>query len=269
MVLEQSNEGSNDPTNDAVDGGPLDIWDLVVQKGEPGVEGPAGPSGPSGTIQVDGVNTVFYGQPADVINNGSPEHAFLEFYIPEGPEGPPGPPGPTGDAVATVCTALGYSTSCDLETLLLPRYALGDTGPAGGIVVHITDNGRHGLEAAPNVAYYQAPWGCQGQDIVTSVEIGAGQVNTTAHLNACLDGDSVYNAFETARDFSVLGFNDWFLPSINELALYFNYSGGVSGADYWSSSGRLSTDAWIFRQGVGGQAAAKRYSALVLPYRKF
>lgn len=38
-------------------------------------------------------------------------------------------------------------------------YAIGDTGPAGGIVFYVTEGGIHGLEAA-QVDQGYAPWGC-------------------------------------------------------------------------------------------------------------
>jgi hypothetical protein len=43
---------------------------------------------------------------------------------------------------------------------LVHIYAIGDTGPAGGIVFYITDDGLHGLEAAPADQSSGAEWGC-------------------------------------------------------------------------------------------------------------
>ena len=40
-------------------------------------------------------------------------------------------------------------------------YAIGDLGPAGGIVFYVTDGGVHGLEAAPEDQGSGA-WGCYG-----------------------------------------------------------------------------------------------------------
>ena len=44
------------------------------------------------------------------------------------------------------------------------EYAIGDTGPAGGIVFHATNGGLNGLEAAL-VDQSPAPWNCPNTDV--------------------------------------------------------------------------------------------------------
>ena len=61
-----------------------------------------------------------------------------------------------------------------------PPYEIGETGPAGGRVFHISDGGLHGLEAAP-VDLPLATWGCAGVAITKAngFALGTGLANTT------------------------------------------------------------------------------------------
>jgi hypothetical protein len=95
------------------------------------------------------------------------------------------------------------------------KYAIGGTGPAGGIVFYVTDGGTHGLEAAP-ADQGTAPWGCNGTAIpgADSHVVGAGKQNTLDILAGCKE---VGIGAKIADDYSLNGYNDWYLPSIDEL----------------------------------------------------
>lgn len=132
-----------------------------------------------------------------------------------------------------------------------PRYAIGDTGPAGGIVFHIEDGscGSHGLEAAPVDQSSGVEWGCFGTDIsgANGTTVGAGAQNTVDILAGCWESPI---AAEVAANYSLNGFNDWFLPSIGELNLmYTNLHqaglGGFASGGYWSSSEDFNNLAWV------------------------
>ncbi len=123
----------------------------------------------------------------------------------------------------------------------LPTYSLGATGPAGGFVFYVTDDGLHGYEAAP-VDQGFAEWGCNGtgSDVIAArgLRLGSGQHNTV-HIVAeylCLT-----TAADLADAYSVSGYGDWFLPSTDALELmYANLQllgqGGFAAENYWSSS---------------------------------
>jgi hypothetical protein len=119
----------------------------------------------------------------------------------------------------------------------ITRYAIGDTGPAGGIVFHITDDRTHGLEAAPTDQSTSARWGCVGSIIVgaSGVAIGTGQVNTLAIVNACGQKNI---AAKLADEYGQNGFADYYLPSRDELKLMFNrkFVLNMGPEAYWSSS---------------------------------
>jgi hypothetical protein len=125
------------------------------------------------------------------------------------------------------------------HTVIIPNlYAIGDTGPAGGIVFYITDGGLHGLEAAPS-DQADAEWGCNALSIpgALSTAIGTGVTNTAAIVAGCAD---VGIAAKLANDYSLNGFDDWFLPSyleLKELSDQRTVVGGIAlTSDYWSST---------------------------------
>ena len=130
-------------------------------------------------------------------------------------------------------------------TLPGPVYAIGDTGPAGGIVFYIIDNGLSGLEAAP-ADQGTAPWGCFGIVIpgADGFVVGTGAQNTADILAGCNEAGI---AADIADAFTLNGFADWFLPSKHELNLLFHQKavvGGFARDWYWSSSEVSSGGAW-------------------------
>lgn len=133
-----------------------------------------------------------------------------------------------------------------INDTLIVYYSVGDTGPAGGIVFYITDGGLHGLEAAPIDIYVAGDgaheWGCAGIDVsgARGTAIGTGAQNTLAILAA---GCSARYDNDVAADlvdaYSLNGFDDWFLPSKDELNALFaqkDVVGAFASTYYWSSS---------------------------------
>lgn len=137
-------------------------------------------------------------------------------------------------------------------------YAIGDTGPGGGIVFYITpdSNGLHGLEAAP-VDQGSAAWGCYGTVTgATERAIGTGATNTTIILNTILNNACATTATGIAAEVAAgyvwpNGQKDGFLPSLDELnAMFYNigpfaaapntnvgrFDTTVSDSYYWSST---------------------------------
>ena len=119
-------------------------------------------------------------------------------------------------------------------------YAIGDRGPAGGIVFYVTDGGSHGLEAA-RADSVESKWGCTGIDIsgAEGTDIGAGPPNTAAIMAGCTE---LGIAAKIASDYSLNGFDDWFLPSIGELNELYKQRvvvGGFANNYYWSSSEKV------------------------------
>jgi hypothetical protein len=143
---------------------------------------------------------------------------------------------------AAVWTALGGPST----------YAIGDAGPAGGIVFHVTDGGLHGSEAA---AVDQAPthWGCYGTTIsgANGTAVGTGEQNTIDIIAGCNE--------TTAASVAAAYGPGWYLPSKDELNLLYSQKvagvvGGFASRYYWSSSqGSDDDDAWLQYFGTGDQ----------------
>jgi hypothetical protein len=151
-------------------------------------------------------------------------------------------------------------------------YEVGDVGPAGGWVFHISDGGLHGLEAAPvdqgvdQDGGYGAEWGCYGETVpgTFGTAVGTGQANTalivahTCSINPQYGGNA-HEAANLAIAYSVNGYADWFLPSEDEAELMYrnlqvNDIGGFAGggrAYYWSSTERNDFAASVIFMGPG------------------
>jgi hypothetical protein len=192
-----------------------------------GIVGPAGPRGPVGPVGPQGLP-------------GAPGVA--------GPIGPQGPIGATGPAGAA-------------PTI----YAIGDTGPGGGFVFSVTNDGLHGLEAAPTDQSASTQW-YNGSFIVTGAVWDGinGQRNTDRIINS--QGAGSYAALLCAN-YTGGGYGDWYLPSKYELNQMYikigqgatapltNNVGGFANGAYWSSTEVDAFVAWGQDFGGGGQGS--------------
>jgi len=131
-------------------------------------------------------------------------------------------------------------------------YAIGDTGPAGGIVFYdkasLTGGWRY-LEAAPRDQSAGIQW-WNGSiiSISTGTSIGIGKYNTDSIVAA--QGAGIYAA-SLCKNLSIGGYSDWFLPSKDELNLmYTNLKqaglGGLGGGWFWTSSQYYDSDNKVY-----------------------
>jgi hypothetical protein len=131
----------------------------------------------------------------------------------------------------------------------------------GGIKFYVDNTGEHGLVASPNDQSIGAEWS-SGSLILTNstgTAIGTGQANTTTIVTAI--GTGSYAA-KVCDDLILNGYDDWFLPSKDELdALYKqrNIVGGFAPSYYWSSSESSASSAWVqsFMNGIQNSSTAK------------
>ncbi|MCL2805493.1 MAG: hypothetical protein FWD26_06110 [Treponema sp.] len=145
--------------------------------------------------------------------------------------------------------------------------ALGDTGPAGGIIFYKDSSGftmtdddstAYYLEAAPanmptNLRWSTLSWAeftASGNDVSlwidipgTETAIGTGRKNTALILAL----DPTATAALACDNYSIEDFNDWFLPSKDELnQLYLRRDDfGLSSGRFWSSSQSSLDSAWF------------------------
>jgi len=129
--------------------------------------------------------------------------------------------------------------------------AIGDTYQ-GGIIFYLDGNGG-GLIAADS-DQSSAQWGCYEQSIGgTSSAVGTGAANTTAIVSGCSE---TAIAARICADLTLGGYDDWFLPSKDELNLMFENIGNGPDAPlgnignfanyyYWSSTELDSNNAWM------------------------
>lgn len=172
-------------------------------------------------------------------------------------------------------------------------YSIGDMGPAGGLVFYdkgfYSDVWRY-LEAAPTdivrfVFGFYRPDKENSVYIGTSPFVGSGKFNTES-LVKCMDIDGkAYSGSSgegvkeyVARkclDYSYGGYDDWFLPSKDELNLMYenlhkNGLGSFVSDYYWSSSESNALYAWAQNVSSGFQSSIIRYyDYRVRPVRAF
>jgi TolB-like protein len=141
-------------------------------------------------------------------------------------------------------------------------YQIGDRGPAGGWVFYdkgFVSEGWRYLEAAPTETEFKAEWGAYGRDVSGTVSaVGTGKRNTeliVAYLRGIRESGK---AAQLCDKLTVDGYDDWFLPSKDELDLmYRNLKrkglGEFQNSWYWSSSQHNPNDSWEQNFGGGSQ----------------
>ena len=175
-----------------------------------------------------------------------------------------------------------------------PLYQVGDF-VEGGIVFYVDESGEHGLVAAledltvpdpQGMGHYE--WGCYGEyiDGADGTSIGTGYQNTLDIVNqGCETQNGGITAAQAAIDAEINGYSDWYLPSINALALMYNTigyagpEGDIGGFDawntnawpfYWSSSEASNNDAFLLAFNNGWVSDnSKYYTRLVRVIRAF
>ncbi|MCX6246459.1 MAG: DUF1566 domain-containing protein [Bacteroidetes bacterium] len=161
-------------------------------------------------------------------------------------------------AYATNSVGTSYGNELSFSTPATPVFSIG-CSYGGGIIFYIDGTAQHGLISATTNQSANMHWGCDYTSIPgTLFAIGTGQANTTAIVNGCTET----GAARTCKDLNLNGYNDWFLPSkdeLNQMYLQKNVIGGFGSNYFWTSSQNDASTGWdqSFSNGTQG------------PYSKF
>ena len=133
-------------------------------------------------------------------------------------------------------------------------YRIGDTGPAGGIIFYDKGNNSDGwryLEAAPVEVEFIAKWSAMNTFVAnTQTAIGSGKSNTQIILDTYIRTAGEWDtAVQLCDELDFGGFDDWFLPSIDELNQMYGQLkrrniGNFQDRHYWSSTGSRTNNIW-------------------------
>jgi hypothetical protein len=143
----------------------------------------------------------------------------------------------------------------------------------GGIIFYIDGSGKHGLICA-DTDQSNAAWGCYGTNLpgAAGTAVGTGNQNTIDIMNGCATAGI---AARICGDLSLNGYNDWYLPSKDELNLvYTNLKtqgfGGFANDWYYSSSEDDHEYAHAMNFGAGyWDGVTKSYAQRVRAIRAF
>ena len=163
--------------------------------------------------------------------------------------------------VALVGTLAAVIGSCELfEDPFAGSLSVGDEGPAGGVVIFVDNDRDHDfdyIEVAPvdlgtgSTEYY---WGLNVAVSGTGTGIGTGATNTTRIISVQEEETNTPTnyAAKAAEAFSYGGFENWHLPSKDELNLVHELRASIDGLRpnqyYWTSSDVDSNVTWVWSQ---------------------
>ncbi|MDR1126565.1 MAG: DUF1566 domain-containing protein [Treponema sp.] len=150
-------------------------------------------------------------------------------------------------------------------------YKIGEAGPAGGLIFYDKGNDSGGwryLEAAPAFTEGKAlQWSVSGFDTgAKGSEVGTGKQNTRNIMDASVQAAVNAPAARLCDRLAYGGYDDWYLPSKNELGLmYMNLKvdgiGVFANEWYWSSSeGGEYSGVWAQNFGNGQQYSRGNYN---------
>ena len=120
----------------------------------------------------------------------------------------------------------------------------------GGIIAYVGEEFSHGFISHPEWGYDASTikWGCRGTSIGSDgMLLGDGNHNTEMIMDVLNGCDEIPNAASVSYNADTNGYNDWYLPSYNELLELNNNKDVLDNfalVTYWSSSESSSDNAY-------------------------
>lgn len=131
------------------------------------------------------------------------------------------------------------------EALTREQFFIGDYYQ-GGIIIALDDSGQHGLIAAIDDQGAANPW-WHGEFVETgAVSSTDGEENTKKIIR--VQGIKLPYAAKLCADYQYDGYDDWFLPSKDQLNMLFknrHVLDGISSQFYWTSTEHEIGRAWV------------------------
>jgi len=167
-------------------------------------------------------------------------------------------------AYAINSEGISYGPDIKFTTISSTSLSIGDTYQ-GGIIfyLHGAYPNQYGLVCANNDQGTSVPWFSDNYVYygTTSTAIGSGKTNTSALVERLGDG---FYAAKICDALVMDGYDDWFLPSRDELGLMFtnlkyNGLGNFSNNSYWSSSECNYLEAYTQYFDSGHQSCNNKY----------
>jgi hypothetical protein len=166
------------------------------------------------------------------------------------------------------------------ETSVSLKLRLGDEYQ-GGKIFSLDNSGEHGLIGSIADLSYNGDFGTEvrfawGNETLLATTRNNGKANTTLMANNAQS--SGYAGYHFKNGYSYNGYNDWYIPSIDELEILKenkSYVGGFSNAtdwqaQYWSSSESDETKAFILNfNALMGNTNDKVKVFKIRPIRQF
>ena len=183
---------------------------------------------------------------------------------------------PAADATAQSAAAALVQTpvaQVPVQAVVAPpaplTYKIGSKGPAGGIIFYDKGSSAGGwqyLEAAPaSTEQKDVQWSISAFTTgANRIEVGTGKINTRNIMDASVQAAVNAPAARYCDRLEYGGYDDWYLPSKNELGLmYMNLKvdglGGFGADWYWSSSEYNDNSVWMQQFSDGSQDSAWNY----------
>jgi len=138
-----------------------------------------------------------------------------------------------------------------------------------GCKIFYTDGSDNGLMAPPQDQGDMLLWGCTGSSVADAWNDEDGELSTASIVQTCSERPIAASVCDTL---TTNGYDDWFLPAINQLGTLFQQGASVGGfvASYYWSATEISTDnAWCKIYGGSQYSHSKGYASNVRCIRKF